>query len=266
VRHFPQALALAGLQFKSATDAPVAPAPADKRRTVSVMRTFEVKAIDEEKRTFSGLAAAFSLDQGGDVILKGAFRRTLTDWRRSKRTLPLLDSHNGFGSVRAVIGRIEEATETDEGLEITASVIEGPDGDEVYRRIVGKYVDGLSIGYRTIEQRNPTEEEARLGVWRYIKELALKEISVCIWPMNGDARIDLTTVKALIAKADLGTLEADELDELKQLHDRLTALLAAPAPTPAVAQAPAGLAMEDPRRAAMEQTLRDLTLRSLSAR
>ena len=34
---------------------------------------FDVKATDDTARTVTGLAAAWSLDLGGDVILKGAF-------------------------------------------------------------------------------------------------------------------------------------------------------------------------------------------------
>lgn len=261
--------------------APVAPAPAS-RKTLTICRPFELKATDDAERTFTGLAAAFSQDLGGDVILPGAFKRTLADWKRSKKVLPLMDSHN-YGSVRAVIGKMIAAAETSEGLEATFQVIDGPDGEEVYRRVKGGFVDGLSIGYRAIESRAPSQEESLRGIWRFLKEIALQEISVVIWPMNPDARIDLGTVKQFLAAAELreGQLDPAELEELKSIDVQIQALLAKAAPAPV--ETPPGdpppaepktdsaaptvvtLAVEDPRRIAMAETLRGLTLRALSA-
>lgn len=265
-------------QTKSAV---AAPPPATRKTMHTLFRSFEIKATDDAERTFTGLAAAFSLDQGGDVILPGAFKRTLADWRRAKKLMPLMDSHN-YGSVRAVIGKMLAAAETSEGLEATFQVIDGPDGEEVYRRVKGGFVDGLSIGYRAIEQRAPTEAEARAGIWRFLKEVALQEVSVVVWPMNADARIDLGTVKSLLAAAKHRELTTDELDELKDINTQIQALLPAPAPAPsdppkqeasapavtdaAAPVAPVALAPDDPKRAQMEATLRELTLRALSRR
>ena len=154
---------------------------------------FELKATDDATRTFSGLAAAYSQDLGGDVILPGAFKRTLADWRKAKaKLIPLMDSHSRR-SVRGIVGKMTEAAEVADGLEATFSVIEGPDGDEVYRRVKGGYVDALSIGYQAMEIRTPTEEEQRRGVWRFLKEVKLLAGSVVAFPMNPDARIGLIT-------------------------------------------------------------------------
>lgn len=248
-------------------DPPAAPAPA-RSRTHTILLPFEIKEVDEQARTFEGMAAAFSQDLGGDVILPGAFKRTISDWKRSGRILPLLDSHGmgGQGGVRAVIGKVLDAKEVSDGVWSKSQLIEGPDGDEVLRRVKGGYVDGLSIGYKAIQTKAPTEEEQLRGIWRFLKEVAWKELSVCIWPMNPDARIDLGTVKHLLTASRDRKLDADEMDELKDVHRRLSALLAVPAPgeTPP-APAPAGLAPEDPRRLAAEAVYRDLTARSLSA-
>ena len=100
----------------------------------NLVTRFEVKALDEAERTFGGLAATWDLDLGGDIIEQGAFKRTLKNWKRGKKVLPLLDSHNG-GSVRAVVGKLTEAEETKAGLDAEFEVIEGPDGDEVFRRV-----------------------------------------------------------------------------------------------------------------------------------
>lgn len=188
---------------------------------------FEVKATDDEARTFTGLAAAWEVDLGGDVIHRGAFKKTLSDWRKSKKALPLIDQHN-YGSIRSIVGKMLEAKETDEGLEATFQIIEGPDGDEIYRRVKGGYIDGLSIGYRAVKIETPTEEERRQGIWRHLKEVRLEEVSVVIWPMNPEARIE--SVKELAERAKAGTLSEDDRRVLVELKDAITAL---PIATPA---------------------------------
>jgi hypothetical protein len=226
---------------------------------------FEVKATDDEARTFSGLAAAYSQDLGGDVILPGAFKRTLADWRKAKaKLIPLMDSHSR-GSVRAVVGKMTEAGEVADGLEATFSVIEGPDGDEVYRRVKGGYVDALSIGYQAMEVRTPNDEEQRRGIWRFLKEVKLLEVSVVVFPMNEDARIDLSTVKSLLATAAQRPLDPAELEELQDVETQLRALLA-PAPGKQQPAPVAGLALEDPRRVELDAMLRGLTLLRLGVR
>jgi len=220
---------------------------------------FEVKETDEEQRTFRGLASTWDLDLGGDVIHRGAFKRTLDHWRRSGRVIPLLDQHN-YGSVRAVVGKLIEARETADGLDAKFQVIDGPDGDEILRRIKGGFVDGLSIGYRAIKIEEPTDEERRKGILRHLKEIELREISVVIWPMNPNARLDVSSVKALLAKG-ADALTDDELAELVALRDDIDALLKASAGD-GQADSPEGLAPEDPRRRALEARAALLKLRS----
>ena len=223
---------------------------------------FEVKAVDEIERTFSGLASTWDQDLGGDVVHRGAFKRTLAHWRKSKRVLPLIDQHN-YDSVRSVVGKLIDAAETDDGLETTFGVIEGPDGDEILRRLKGGYVDGLSIGYRAIKSDQPTEDEQLAGVWRHLKEIELQEVSLVIWGMNTTALVDTASVKALIEKgADRTDAETAELKATRHLIDRALAPASAD-----VADPPAGLAPDDPKRLAAETRLRRLrtsTLRRLA--
>lgn len=194
----------------------------------AIVTRLEVKEVDEESRTFSGLAATWDLDLGGDVIKKGAFKRTLKAWKSSKRPLPLLDSHNAFSSVRNVIGKMDEAKETDDGLEAGFSVIEGPDGDEIFRRVQGGFVDGLSIGYQAVKVKYPeTEEERQTGIYRYLEEVKLREVSVVLFPMNEAARIDTSSMKAMLMclTAENRDLADEEVEELKRLHAHLEHLL-----------------------------------------
>lgn len=223
---------------------------------------FQVKAADDETRTITGLASTWDLDLGGDVIHKGAFKRTLANLRNSKRSLPLIDQHN-YGSVLNVVGKMVDAKETDEGLEATFQIIEGDRGEEIYRRVKGGYIDGLSIGYEAVKITMPTEEERGSGIRRHLTEVKLYEVSVVIWPMNPEARVE--SVKDLIDRAKAGDLTDRDRELLADLRTNLGALLEAKDDDVDDDDAePKGLAPEDPRRLELESTLRDLQLRRLA--
>ena len=198
--------------------------PAETQR--KAFAPFQVKANDDDARTITGLASTWDLDLGGDVIHRGAFKKTLSDWKGSKRLIPLIDQH-GYHSVRQVVGKLVDAKETAEGLEATFEVIDGPDGDEIYRRVKGGYIDGLSIGYRAVKTEEPNDDERRRGVWRHLKEVKLEEVSVVIWPMNPEARID--SVKELIEGIRTGSVTDEDRRILVELKDALAALPATPA-------------------------------------
>lgn len=235
-------------------------------RSATAVR-FECKAADDAAHTITGLAAAWSLDQGGDVIHKGAFARTLDHWRASKKTrpIPLIDSHDAYTSVVNVIGRMTEASETDDGLEATFEFV--PDdtrSDAAYRRAKGGFVSGLSIGYEAVRWEYTQKEGG--DSWdriRHLKEVRLLEVSLVVMPMNDDARVaSVKQFAALETAIKAGTLSPDQLQQLRALLD------APPAGTPE-GDSPApdakGLAPDDPKRLALDETLRAITLRSLAA-
>jgi HK97 family phage prohead protease len=209
------------------------------KATKEALARFEVKATDDDSLTFEGLASTWELDLGGDVIHPGAFKRTLDRWRESQKVVPLIDQHN-YGSVRAVVGKMVEAEERAEGLWTRWEILDSDDGREVYKRIKGGFVDGLSIGYRVIG-----EPEVQNGV-RHIREVALEEVSVVIWPMNQGARIQAV-------KAATEHLNDEEKNELR-------ALLEPPK------EEPQGLAPDDPARLEAESLFREVTVRSLATR
>ncbi|MFA5604180.1 MAG: HK97 family phage prohead protease [Bacilli bacterium] len=158
----------------------------------------EVKQVNMQERTFEGLASTWSLDLGLDVIKKGAFRQTLKEWRSSGKIIPLLDSHNWF-SVRDAVGRLVDAKETEDGLWTLWKIVPGTDGDEILARLRPDedgvaFIDSMSIGYRTIK----AELDEDSGI-RTIKELELHEVSLVLFPMNPEARIDNATVKEFAA-------------------------------------------------------------------
>lgn len=202
---------------------PTTSAPAVARSATAVR--FECKAADDGARTIRGLAAAWSLDQGGDVIHKGAFARTLDHWRAAKksRPIPLLDSHDAFSSVTTVLGMMTDAAETDDGLEATfAFVPDDATADAAYKRTKGGYVTGLSIGYEAV----PSGTEIKDGI-RHLKEIKLLEVSLVVFPMNDDARVvGVKHVAAIEAALRAGTLTGEQKARLRALLDTKAAAFA----------------------------------------
>lgn len=221
---------------------------------------FEVKALDEEKRTFTGLASTWDEDLGGDVIHKGAFKRTVNAWRAGKKALPLIDQHN-YGSIRSVLGKMTDAKETDAGLLTSWEVIEGTDGDEALRRLKGGYIDSMSIGYQAVKWEY--EQDPEKPEWertRHLHEVKLFEVSLVIWGMNPGAVIDLSSVKSITDALKAGNLTPEQKQELR-------ALLADPVPSadePVDTPEAKGLAPDDPERIRLDELFWDIQLRSLA--
>jgi HK97 family phage prohead protease len=198
--------------------------------TISRMTTrFELKATD--RRTFEGLLSTWDLDSGGDKVVPGAFKRWLGEWKRSGRTVPLIDTHgNGgeYSSVRQVVGKLLDGEETDEGLSTKWYVLDSPDGDEYHARVKQGLVDEMSMGYSAIGHRKPNEDEAKAGVKRWLTDVEVKEGSLVIWGMNSNARINTMSVKSIndtLASMKRESLTDDDRKMLRQVASLSGALL-----------------------------------------
>lgn len=139
-----------------------------------------MKDMDSAKGTFVGYASVFDkLDNGGDIVVKGAFKSSLT--KRKSQSVRMLFQHNPD----EVIGKWEELKEDDYGLLAQGQLnLKVQKGAEMFALLEQKAIDGLSIGYRTIKAMPDKERNARKLV-----ELDLWEISVVTFPMNTDSRV-----------------------------------------------------------------------------
>lgn len=211
---------------------------------------FEVKAAKEAegKRLVSGLASTWSIDLGNDRIRMGAFKRTLNSWKSAKREkpIPFLDQHR-YDSVTRIIGKLTQATETPDGLEVTFEMASHQHALDIFSLIQAGMVTGLSIGYEAVKW--DIEKQEGKPDWdaiRNITELKLFEISAVMWPMNPEARIEATTVKSLIEQSKSRDLTSAELQQLKDLAIDINALLTKNTPAsdapPAGSSADSGLA------------------------
>lgn len=152
---------------------------------------FEVKSVDVKERTFEGYASIFDiLDEDGDIVERGAFKKTVAERVKSGK-VKLLDHHR-YGSTENILGKILEAKEDEKGLSIKAYVSETQAGDDLLTKIKEGVVDALSFGYDVVRK---TIDESGDSVIRKLQELKLWEVSPVTWGANQMALITPGSVK-----------------------------------------------------------------------
>jgi len=146
---------------------------------------------DAEPGAFTGYGSVFNNeDGGGDVILKGAFKKSLAEWKSKKKLPKMLLQHGGYTAEGMLpIGVWTSMEEDDYGLKVGGRVyaLDTDRGKTVYEGMKAGALDGLSIGYRAIDYRLGKKPDEP---WRTIKELTLYEVSVVLFGMNDKALID----------------------------------------------------------------------------
>lgn len=136
---------------------------------------FKVKEISEEG-VFEGYGSVFgNKDLGGDVVVKGAFAKSLA------KKLPALLWQHGHKDVPGVY---LEAGEDDHGLFLKGKLANTQLGKEAHELMKMGAITGLSIGYSVLD----ADYDKETGTY-YIKEVDLWEVSLVTFPMNQEARI-----------------------------------------------------------------------------
>lgn len=156
--------------------------------------SFELKKEPDQDGIFEGYASVFGVvDQGMDVVQRGAYTKTLGSGRKVK----MLWQHDP----QKVIGVWEEIKEDERGLFVRGRLLKGIRlAEEAMVLMRAGAIDSMSIGYRTIEA--VPEGGGRI---RKLVEVELHEISVVTFPMLPDAKI--TDVKSADGGFDIRKLE-----------------------------------------------------------
>src|SRR5690606_10133935 len=129
---------------------------------------------------FAGYASLFGRpDQGGDVVMPGAFAASLN--KRGAGAVRLLFQHDP----REAVGVWERIAEDSRGPWVEGRLVGGvPRADALRRLIAEKALDGLSIGFRTVR----AVRDGASGL-RRLHQIELWEISIVTFPMLDGARI-----------------------------------------------------------------------------
>jgi HK97 family phage prohead protease len=149
-----------------------------------------------------GYASLFGKrDQGGDVVLKGAYAASLKRLAAGGRAVKMLWQHDPTQP----IGIWDEVREDANGLWVKGRLLTEVDkGREAAALLAAGAIDGLSIGYRTVRAERDGKGQ------RLLQELELWEVSLVTFPMLPEARV--------AAKGD--ELDADTWRSVAQVLNR----------------------------------------------
>jgi len=134
-----------------------------------------------DENSIEGYASFFGdCDQGGDIVVKGAYRKSLAHMARDGRQVKMLWQHDPTQP----IGVWDIVREDERGLFVKGKLLDSIGrGREAAALIAAGAIDGLSIGFRTV-QATKNDKGRRL-----LTELELWEVSLVTFPMLPSARV-----------------------------------------------------------------------------
>lgn len=176
-------------------------------RLLSPLR--DVRALDASAGAgvFEGYGSVFGVtDSYGDVVAKGAFKKTLKEWKSERGKFPPMLLQHGGGMFSAgaedmvPVGVWDDMREDDTGLYVKGRLLalDTDLGKRVHAAMTAGALDGLSIGFVTRDVaygKAGTDEPART-----LKGVDLWEVSLVTYPANDDARV--TQVKSGIEMSE----------------------------------------------------------------
>ncbi len=153
-----------------------------------------------EGSNVEGYASLFGRrDQGGDVVIAGAYRGSLAAMMAQRRRVKMLWQHDPAQP----IGVWDEVREDATGLWVKGRILTDVEkGREAVALLGAGAIDGLSIGYRTVKAERDGKGQ------RLLAELELWEVSLVTFPMLPDARV-----------AAKGDVAADTLRSMAQIFE-----------------------------------------------
>ncbi len=170
-----------------------------------------LKSVNEVGE-FEGYGSVFGVkDSYADIVVPGAFQRSLKRWTEKSQLPAMLWQHN----VNEPIGIYTDMREDDVGLYVKGRLLidDDPLARRAHAHMKAGSLTGLSIGYILNDYEFSKEKEAFL-----LKDIELWEVSLVTFPANDEARI--AEVKNLLGR---GTVEQARVD-VKTLLTLINAL------------------------------------------
>ena len=141
------------------------------------LKTFELKDVATEERTFTGYAAAYgNEDSDGDIIEMGAFADSI---KSSRDKIKILWQHKSAEPIGVPV----EMREDEKGLWVKGKISKTARGDEALELMRDGVVSAMSVGF--IINEADYDEKGQ----RHIKSGRLMEFSLVTFPANDQAVI-----------------------------------------------------------------------------
>lgn len=169
---------------------------------------------------FVGYASVFgNVDSYGDVVVKGAFSRTLAGYGEKGAGIPAYWAHR-MDDPDMNIGSTVEAVEDDRGLKVRVQLdLDSPKGAQVHKLIKQGRVGMMSFAY-AVKEGAYREASDDMPEHYELRDLDLYEVSVV--PIGANTATELLDVKSMLP--DIPAKAYDEiLERLARIEDALTA-------------------------------------------
>lgn len=154
---------------------------------------------------FEAIVSVFgNMDSYGDVVMPGAFTKTLNEWQAKGDPIPVYYSHQ-MSDPFSCIGEVLEAKETEQGLYVKAQLdiddpVPGSKALQVYRLLKGRRVTQFSFAYDILDAdwaertaKGDNGDELSYEVYE-LKELKLHEVGPT--PIGANQETELLAVKS----------------------------------------------------------------------
>lgn len=176
-------------------------------------KNFKFSSFDEQKGTVEGYASKFGvIDQVNDVVMPGAFKKSLEGGAKSIRFLWQHDRSEP-------IGIFTELKEDANGLSFTAQFANTQRAQEARELMKMGAIDSFSIGYVPVKEEQGVQNGRNVNM---LKEVRLFEISAVTFPCNTEAK--LNAIKSELDDAFAGLSLEDQalaktiIDTLVEKH------------------------------------------------
>lgn len=148
-----------------------------------------LKAVADKPGLVEGYGSVFGIeDSYGDVVAPGAFKDSIAAWKAKGRMPAMLWQHNSDQP----IGTWTDVEEDAVGLKCTGQLLLAvPGGEQAYEHLKAGTINGLSIGFQTVERSWNSETDVRT-----LLKIDLWEVSLVTFPANDSARVQ--SVKAAL--------------------------------------------------------------------
>lgn len=171
-----------------------------------LLNDVQLKFSSSGAGSFTGYASVFdTLDSHGDIIVKGAYDAVLSRITKGQSPMPKMFVNHDWRVGNLPVGKYTHISADSKGVLMSGEFTPGNQrAVEVRAAMEHSTVDGMSVGIVVGEREFDNRDGQKVRVIKSIDELM--EVSIVTFPSNGDARVDLSTVKSA-------------LDEIKTVRD-----------------------------------------------
>jgi len=154
----------------------------------------KIKSVND-KGEFSGYGSVFgNKDSYGDIVVKGAFEKSLACWKQKGAMPAMLWQHN----MQEPIGVYTKMEEDETGLYVEGRLLvdDDPLAKRAHAHMKAGSLTGLSIGFVT----DDWEYDGQIDAFK-LNEIDLWEVSLVTFPANEAARVE--NVKSILGDGDM---------------------------------------------------------------